>query len=64
MMMRARMRWGSLAEKVTMAVAWRLPRSLVMWASIRLMVNATQGRWSNQIVQELTVADALKRWDA
>jgi hypothetical protein len=39
-----------------------LPRKLVYWAAIRLMTNATTGKYSNQVVPELTCLDALKRW--
>jgi hypothetical protein len=49
-------------EKVWRWVAYRLPRNLVKWASIRLIANATQGRYENTIVSELTAMDALKRW--
>jgi len=46
-----------------MSIAWCLPRKLVMWCAIRLMAHATTGQNSNQIVPELTVIDALQRWD-
>lgn len=51
-----------MIEKITIAIAWRLPRSLVYWCAIRLLVNATQGPYSNQIVPDLNAMDALKRW--
>lgn len=43
-------------------LAWRLPRRLVYWCAIRLFVNATTGEHSDQIVGDLLVLDALKRW--
>lgn len=43
-------------------IAWILPKSLVYWVSIRLIANATQGKYSNQIVPELLAMDALERW--
>lgn len=51
-----------MKEKLQMFVAWRLPRWLVYWASVRLMVYATSGRHSATIVPELTGMDALARW--
>jgi hypothetical protein len=33
------------------------------WAFIRVAVHATVGPWSNQVVPDLTVLDALQRWD-
>ena len=40
-----------------------LPKSIIYRSTIRLGVNATTGKWSNQIVPELTFMDALKRWE-
>jgi len=39
-----------------------LPRKLVYYASIRLMAHATTGKYSSQIVPDLTAMDALQRW--
>jgi hypothetical protein len=44
-------------------LAWRLPKRLVYWAAIRLIANATQGKYSNQVVPELKILDALERWE-
>ena len=52
-----------LGEKLLMAIAWSMPKKLVMWCAVRLMAHATTGQYSNQIVPELTAIDALKRWD-
>ncbi len=49
-------------EKFYIWLAWKLPKNLVKWASIRLMVNATQGQYSTTVVPELTAMDALNRW--
>jgi hypothetical protein len=43
-------------------LAWRLPRSLVYWASIRLMVHATAGAHADQVVPDLLAMTALERW--
>lgn len=40
-----------------------LPRQLVYWSSIRLIVNATVGKHSNQVVPDLTAIEALDRWN-
>jgi len=50
-------------EKFMIWVAWKMPRWLVLWCSVRLIANATQGEYSNQVVPELTAMDALKRWE-
>jgi hypothetical protein len=49
-------------ERIWIWIAWRLPRSLVKWCAVRLGAHATQGRYSDQIVPDLTFVDALKRW--
>ena len=52
-----------MKEKVKMWLAWKLPKWLVMWASIRMIANATQGIYSSTIVPELGAMDALERWE-
>ena len=49
-------------EKVWIKIAWWLPRRLVYWCAIRLMVHGTQGDHENQVVPELNAVDALERW--
>lgn len=49
-------------ERLKLAFVWMLPRSLVYWCAIRLIAHATQGKWGNQIVPELSAMDALGRW--
>ena len=49
--------------RLKMWITWKLPRWLVMWASIRLMAHATAGPYSETVVPELTVTEALRRWD-
>lgn len=52
---RNKLHWG-------MAIAWRLPRWLVLYAAMRLGAEATTGAYSNQVVPELSFIEALKRW--
>lgn len=59
-----RWKWTQFKEWAWIKLAWAMPRTLVKWCAIRLMANATQGEYSNQIVPDLTAMDALKRWDA
>ena len=51
-----------MKDRIWMWAAWKLPRRLVMWCACRLMANATQGKYSGQVVPELLAMDALKRW--
>lgn len=50
-------------ERAQIKCAWMLPRWLVKWAAIRMMANATTGKYATQVVPDLTAMDALKRWD-
>ena len=54
---------SELAEKFWMKLAWLLPHKLVMWATIRLAAHATQGKYGTTIVPELSMMDAIKRWE-
>jgi hypothetical protein len=49
-------------EKLLIWIAWRMPRKLVYWCSIRLMANATSGIYGNTIVCDLKAMEALNRW--
>ena len=51
-----------LQERVVVAVAWAMPRKVAYWCAIRVGVHGASGPWEGQVVPELTVADALKRW--
>lgn len=55
-------RWDRFLDNTCSTIAWNLPKRLIYWCAIRLMANATQGKYSNQIVPDLTAMDALKRW--
>lgn len=41
-----------------------MPKRLVYFASIRLMVNATTGQYSNEETPGVNIMDALKRWES
>lgn len=49
-------------ERLQWAIAWRLPRWLVLYAAMRLGVEATTGEYSSQVVPDLRFMDALQRW--
>jgi len=52
-----------MLDKIAMWLAWKLPKRLVYFCAIRLAANATTGKYSSQVVPELTAMDALKRWE-
>lgn len=52
----------TMLDKISMKIAWLLPKSIVYWCAIRLGCHATQNEWSNEVVPDLNFVDALKRW--
>jgi len=52
-----------MIKKIQMTIAWAMPKWLVKWCAVRLIANATTGKYSDQIVPELTAVDALERWE-
>ena len=42
---------------------WRLPRSWMYWAVIRVWAHGTQHQWGDTAPNDLTWSEALKRWD-
>ncbi len=52
-----------MLDKIFSKIASWLPRKLVYFCSIRLMVNATSGKNSKQIVGDISIFDALDRWE-
>ncbi len=58
-----RYEWRKLKERVLMWIAWHLPRSLVKWCYVRVGAHATTGKHGHTVVPDLSMMDALKRWD-
>jgi hypothetical protein len=48
-------------DKFVMWIAWKLPKDLVKWASIRLMSNATFVH-SSKTPEQISIMEALKSW--
>lgn len=45
-------------------LCWRLPRRLIYWTAIRLWAHGTTGPYADTVAPELTVGEALARWEA
>ena len=56
-------RFGKMRRHLLMKVVWALPHKIVYWCVIRAGAHATTGAYSNTVVPELTLMDALERWD-
>lgn len=55
-------RMGNWKERIAIWIAWRLPRSVVLWAMIRVAAHATTGRWGGEHPGNLTYKDMHDRW--
>ena len=44
-------------------IAFKLPKGLVYWASLRLLAHATSGKYSNEGVPSVSAIDAIDRWE-
>lgn len=53
-----------LSDNLWSWIAWRLPRRLVYWSSVRLMTYGTVGKYGTQKPNQLTIDEALRRWGA
>lgn len=51
-------------EAVIRWIVWRLPREVIKWAFVRVGAHATTGRFGDTIVPEITMMEALGRWDS
>lgn len=62
-----RFRWYCHVTRTRQAiprkVAWLLPRQVAMWAYIRVAAHATTGEYANTVVPDITMMEALDRWD-
>jgi hypothetical protein len=52
-----------MPDQLAMKAAWMLPRSVALWAYIRVMAHATQGPYGDQHVDDVRYSDAYKRWE-
>lgn len=52
-----------VGERITIWIAWHLPRRVVLWAMIRVAAFATTGRWGNESPATLTYGEMHDRWE-
>jgi hypothetical protein len=59
-----RLWWRRTRERLITGLVWRLPRVIIYWATIRLAAHATTGQFSATNPNDLSVMEALKRWES
>lgn len=55
--------WQEFKEWFWRTLAWWMPRPLTYWCAVRVGAHATTGKWSHTVVPNLTVPEALQRWE-
>lgn len=51
-----------LNQKFFYWLAWKLPLGLVMWCFVRVMSNASSGKWGNEHIDEIAYKSAYDRF--
>jgi len=51
-----------IVDRICKWIAWRLPKRIVYWSLVRAAVHGVTGKYSNQIVHELTMFNTMERW--
>ena len=49
-------------DNCLMWLVWKLPRRVVYWCGIRIWANASFGEGSEDVVGEILLITALRRW--
>jgi len=62
-MKRKRDHMPQFTERFWRWLAWKLPRKLVYWCTIRLVAHVTSGYWGRTDVPSLTAVEALHRFE-
>jgi len=53
----------TMIEKLTIKIAWLVPRRLAYWCAIRVGAHATKGKWGAEETPALLFSDVLRRWE-
>jgi len=53
----------TIKEKLLVWLAYKTPRKLAYWCAVRVLANATTGKYSNTVVGDLDALKALQRWE-
>lgn len=58
-----RYRLHTLREQLEWGLAWALPRRIAYLCAVRVGAHATTRQWGDVVPDQVTVVEALKRWD-
>lgn len=63
MILTLRLSWHKFNEKFWFWLAWAMPKKLVYMCGIRLWAHGTTGQYADTVAPELTMDEAIRRWD-
>lgn len=52
-----------LRDDLVRVIVWHMPKRIIYWAAIRLMSHASTGKYSDSVVPNITIIEALDRWE-
>ena len=52
-----------MIEKLTIWIAWHLPRSIVKWAAVRMFAVASAGKFATKDAGAITFFDGMEAWN-
>jgi hypothetical protein len=55
--------WTRFIDNISYKLAWLLPKKVVYWSYLRVVGNATSGKWSATKPDDLNWTHALDRWE-
>lgn len=53
----------NMKDRIALWIANLLPRRVAYWAANRLACNATTGQYRSQMLADLTLIEAMRRWE-
>ena len=53
-----------MREMITIKIAWALPHQLVLWCFPRVAAHATPGQWGTEHPDDVSVMQAIDRWNS
>jgi len=62
LLLRSGARWNRLKDWMSMTIAFKLPKRIAYWSTIRVGAHATCGEWGNESPTDLKLMTAVERF--
>lgn len=57
-------RFDVVKDRISMWIAWRLPRRIVKWSYMRVCAHATTGKWEHCTPSGTSIHEGAMRWES